>query len=56
MFYSLDGDKWNKIENSVEVSAYHHNVLSGFLSLRLGLCSMGQGSVKFKNFQYKSMK
>ncbi len=50
MYYSTDGERWNKIENSVEVSAYHHNVLSGFLSLRLGLCSMGEGKVKFKNW------
>ena len=41
MFYSIDGQKWKKIENSCEVSSYNHNVLSGFLSLRLGLCSMG---------------
>ena len=56
MFYSLDGKKWAKIENSVDVSAYHHNVLSGFLSLRLGLCSIGNGSVTFKNFTYLALK
>ena len=55
MYYSTDGVKWNKIENSLEVSAMHHNVLSGFLSLRLGLCSMGEGSVRFKNFTYKAI-
>jgi xylan 1,4-beta-xylosidase len=56
MYYSMDGEKWNKIENSVEVSSCNHNVLGGFLSLRLGLCSMGDGKVKFKNFIYKSIK
>jgi beta-xylosidase len=56
MYYSTDGIKWNKIENSVEVSSLHHNVLGGFLSLRLGLCSMGDGIVKFKNFTYKAIK
>lgn len=56
MYYSLDGNKWNKIESSVEVSGLHHNVLSGFLSLRLGLCSMGKGTVKFRNFVYKPVK
>ncbi len=56
MFYGTDGMKWNKIENSLDVSAMHHNVLSGFLSLRIGLCSMGEGSVKFKNFTYKPLK
>lgn len=56
MYYSLDGKKWIKIENSAEVSAYHHNVLSGFLSLRIGLVSMGKGKVKFSNFEYKPLK
>ena len=26
MFYSLDGERWIKIENSAEVSCYNHNV------------------------------
>ncbi len=56
MYYSIDGEKWNKIENSVEVSSYNHNVLSNFLSLRIGLCSMGVGEVRFKNFLYKPIK
>ena len=53
MYYSIDGIKWTKIENSAEVSSLNHNVLSGFLSLRIGLCSMGDGQVRFKNFVYK---
>ncbi|POY39198.1 beta-xylosidase [Solitalea longa] len=56
MFYSLDGLKWNKIENSLEVSGLHHNALGEFLSLRIGLCSIGEGSVKFKNFKYTPIK
>ncbi|MBR8534070.1 family 43 glycosylhydrolase [Carboxylicivirga sediminis] len=52
MYYSYDGTTWNKIENSAEVSAYHHNVLSDFLSLRIGLVSMGAGQVTFKNYKY----
>ena len=56
MYYSLDGINWIKTESSVEVSGLHHNVLSGFLSLRIGLCSMGNGTVKFRNFIYKSLK
>lgn len=55
MYYSLDGDKWIKIENSFESSAYHHNVLSGFMSLRIGLCSIGDGKIRFKNFKYKKL-
>jgi beta-xylosidase len=53
MFYSTDGVNWNKIETSLEVSSINHNVLSGFLSLRVGLCAIGEGSVTFKNFKYQ---
>jgi beta-xylosidase len=56
MYYSINGKKWNKIENSAEVSSLNHNVLTGFLSLRIGLCSMGNGQVTFKNFMYKPIK
>jgi xylan 1,4-beta-xylosidase len=53
MYYSLDGTRWNKIANSAEVSGLHHNVLSGFLALRIGLVSMGEGQVRFSNFVYE---
>lgn len=53
MFYCLDGKEWQKIENSLEVSGIHHNVLSGYLGLRIGLCFIGDGTVTFKNFKYK---
>jgi beta-xylosidase len=56
MYYSLNGKKWIKIQNSLEVSSYNHNVLGGFLSLRIGLCSIGKGEVKFKNFIYEPIK
>lgn len=56
MYYSLNGTDWIKIENSVEVSAYHHNVLSEFLALRIGLVSMGVGKVTYKNFKYQPIK
>lgn len=56
MYYSQDGKDWLKIENSAEVSALHHNVLGGFMSLRIGLCSIGNGKVRFKNFIYKRIK
>jgi beta-xylosidase len=56
MFFSNDGATWTKIENSVEVSAYNQNILGGFLSLRIGLVSLGDGTVTFKNFKYESVK
>ena len=56
MYYCTDGEKWTKIENSIDVSGMHHNVLSGFMSLRIGLCSIGEGKVIFKNFKYQAVK
>ena len=55
MYYSAEGKRWTKIENSVDVSCYHHNVLGGFLSLRLGLCALGEGKVVFRNFRYSPL-
>jgi len=56
MYYSTDAKNWTKIENSIEVSSMHHNVLSGFMSLKIGLCSIGEGSVTFTNFTYSPVK
>jgi xylan 1,4-beta-xylosidase len=56
MYYCTDGQNWQKIENSLEVSGIHHNVLSGFMSLRIGLVSMGEGRVRFSNFVYRAIK
>ncbi|UII26832.1 family 43 glycosylhydrolase [Fulvivirga maritima] len=56
MYYSLDGKNWTKTENSAEVSGLHHNVLSGFMALRIGLVSMGKGKVIFKDFKYTPIK
>jgi len=56
MYYSVDSENWIKIENSLEVSGFHHNVLGGFMSMRIGLCSIGDGKVTFRNFRYKTIK
>ncbi|WP_229688706.1 hypothetical protein, partial [Puia dinghuensis] len=55
MFYSTDGVHWRKIESSLEVSGMNHNALGGFLSLRIGLCSIGDGTVRFRDFRYKAI-
>lgn len=52
MFYSTDAHTWLKIENAAEISGLHHNSLGGFLSVRIGLCSIGNGSVRFSHFKY----
>lgn len=54
-YYSLDGKNWKKIESSLEVSSIHHNVLGGFLSLRIGLVAIGEGEVYFSNFKYQPL-
>lgn len=56
MYYSKDGKTWQKTENSLEVSAFHHNVLGGFMSMRIGLSAIGDGEVTFKNFKYTGLK
>jgi len=53
MYYSIDGKNWIKIQNSLDVSAYHHNVLSDFLGLRIGLVAIGEGRIVFRNFKYQ---
>ena len=55
MYYSTDGEKWVKIENSLETSGFHHNAFGGFLGIRIGLCSIGEGTVKFEKFTYKPL-
>tara|TARA_R110002050_G_scaffold53118_2_gene120826 strand:- start:57153 stop:58661 length:1509 start_codon:yes stop_codon:yes gene_type:complete len=52
LFYSTDGKNWIKIENSLEVSGFHHNAFGGFMGVRVGLCSIGEGAVTYKNFKY----
>ncbi|PZX11742.1 beta-xylosidase [Breznakibacter xylanolyticus] len=52
MYYSTDGQKWEKTENSLEVSGFHHNVLGGFMGMRIGLAAIGDGDVTFRDFRY----
>lgn len=56
MYYSIDRINWIKGQSSFEVSSLNHNALSGFLGLRIGLCSIGEGQVKFSDFIYQSIK
>ncbi|MBN1414874.1 MAG: family 43 glycosylhydrolase [Bacteroidales bacterium] len=51
IWHSEDLINWTPVTN-----ALHHNVLGGFLSLRIGLCSIGVGRVRFKNFIYKPIR
>jgi len=49
------GVTWKRFDRGMEVSGYHHNVRGGFLMLRPGLYSAGQGRARFRNFVYRAL-
>jgi beta-xylosidase len=51
-YYSGDGKKWRRVERSLDITGYNHNVFGQFLSLRAGLFAFGTGKVRFANFNY----
>jgi xylan 1,4-beta-xylosidase len=52
--YSLDeGATWKVHPTRMEVAGLNHNVFGGFLSLRVGICSMGTGSIRLSRFVYR---
>ncbi len=54
--YSLDnGRTWKLFPTRMEVSGIHHNVFGGFLSLKVGLYSGGNGNVQVRDFQYSAL-
>jgi len=56
--YDTSGDggrSWRRFDRGMEVSGYHHNVRGGFLMLRPGLYSAGQGEARFSNFTFKAL-
>lgn len=53
---SSDGGKtWTRFDRGMEVSGYHHNVRGGFMMLRPGLYSAGQGTAKFRDFRFRAL-
>jgi len=50
-----DGKTWSLHGTRMEVSGIHHNVFGGFLSLKVGLYSAGEGSATFTNFRYQAL-
>ncbi len=52
-YFSPDGKTWNRVERSLDITGYNHNVFGQFLSLRAGLFAFGKGKAKFNNFIYK---
>ena len=55
MFYSVDGEAWERFDRGMEVSGYHHNVAYDFLSLRPALYAAGSGEVRFRQFKYRAL-
>lgn len=54
--YSQDqGKTWKLHPTRMEVSGMHHNVFGGFLSLKVGIYSVGKGKVQLSNFRYKAI-
>lgn len=52
--YSRDGGgSWIQHPWQMEVSGYHHNVLGGFLSLKIGVYCIGSGEVTLRDFAYR---
>ncbi len=54
--YSEDnGRSWKTHPTRMEVSGINHNVFGGFLSLKVGIYSAGNGKAELRDFQYKAL-
>ena len=53
--YSTDGRRWTQHPWQMELSGLHHNSFGGFLSLRIGVFSIGRGQVRVRNFKYRAV-
>jgi xylan 1,4-beta-xylosidase len=54
--YSHDAGKaWTRHPTRMEVSGLNHNVFGGFLSLKIGIYSAGEGGVTLRDFIYRAI-
>jgi len=54
--YSHDGgNTWTRHPTRMEVSGLNHNVFGGFISLKVGIYSVGEGSVRLREFVYRAL-
>ena len=53
-YYSPDGRTWTRHGVRSEVSGYNANTIDNLLSLRPALFAAGDGSVAFRNFEYRA--
>lgn len=54
-YYSLDGNKWIRLDFAIEMSGFNSNTLSDWGYLRPGIYAAGKGFVEFKDFKYKGI-
>lgn len=52
-YYSSDQQHWTKLIPTKDVSGFHHNTFNGFMSLKAGIYTIGDGSATFRNFVYR---
>jgi xylan 1,4-beta-xylosidase len=53
---SSDGGRtWALHGLRMDVSGMHHNTFGDFLSLKVGLYSVGAGRAKFRDFTYRAL-
>lgn len=50
-----EGRTWTRLDTRMEVSGLHHNVFGGFLSLKIGIYSAGDGAVTLNDFAYRAL-
>jgi xylan 1,4-beta-xylosidase len=54
--YSIDqGKSWQRHPTRMEVAGLNHNVFGGFLSLKVGIYSAGEGEVQLQDFRYQAI-
>jgi beta-xylosidase len=51
-YYQLAGQRWQKTQESAEISGMQHNVLGGFLDIRPAVYACGSGAATFRAFRY----
>lgn len=54
-YYSSDSKIWNRVERSLDMTGFNHNVFGGFMSLRAGIFAYGKGRVRIEEFKYNSL-
>ena len=54
-WYALGAGEWIQHPWQMEVSGMHHNVFGGFLSLKPGVYSAGEGAVRMRDFRYRAL-